>query len=593
MKALLSILLLASLSYLMNAQDLPYNKSIHQTQLEHYNSLDNSSANYYENLSSSFNKTATTKSSCNLNKVVYGWHPYWGGSTYQNYQWELLSHFSFFSYEVNASDGEAVSTHGWTSSSAVDSALASGNTKVTLTVTLFANHSTFFSNTIAQQTLISNLINLVQSRGAHGVNIDFESLPSSNKIDFAYFMVNLANQMHAAILNSEVSTVLYAVDWNDVFDFTLMEPTIDQYIIMGYDYYYKGSSTAGPCDPLYHFGSSYNYTLSKSITYYLDKGCPSEKLILGLPYYGYEWSTLSSNIPSSTTTFGSSKKLSYVMNNTSGDYSQANHQFDDDSYTDIYVYSNAGNIKQCFIAKESAFKKRLEHVNVSGIGGIGIWALGYDDGYNEFWNAINDYLTDCYFDSCSNSIHDFGGPNKDYYDNEDYIWTIAPDSATYLNIDFTFFDLESNYYYLYIYNGPNTSYPQIQGSPFTGTNSPGNFVATNGSVTFRFYSDIATTNPGFIANYQCYYIPYVGIEESSSIIELSIYPNPSSTIINIENNSNNDTKLDIYNYLGETIESYKLQNKCSVKVDISKFSNGIYFIKLYNSQKIYNFVVNK
>ena len=79
------------------------------------------------------------------------------------------------------------------------------------------------------------------------------------------------------------------------------------------------------------------------------------------------------------------------MNNISGNYSQANHQFDDDSYTDIYVYSSSGNTKQCFIAKESAFRKRLEHVNVSGIGGIGIWALGYDNGYNEFWNAINDY----------------------------------------------------------------------------------------------------------------------------------------------------------------------------------------------------------
>ena len=592
MKVLLSILFFSSLSYLINAQDLLYNKSIHQTQLEYYNSFDSTSATYYENSSSSYNKTVTSKSSCNLNKVVYGWHPYWGGSTYQNYQWELLSHFSFFCYEVDPSDGEPITTHGWSTSDAVDSALASGNTKVTLTVTLFSNHSTFFSSTTNQQTLISNLINLVQSRGAHGVNIDFEGLPSAYKIDFAYFMVNLANQMHAAIPNSEISTVLYAVDWNDVFDFTLMEPAVDQYIIMGYAYYYQGSSNSGPCDPLYHFGSSYNYTLSKSITYYLDKGCPSEKLILGLPYYGYEWSTATSSIPSSTTSSGLAKTFTQVMNNTYGNYSQANHQYDHDSYSDVYVFVDSTIYKQCFITLEDGFRKRLEHVNVSGIGGIGIWALGYDNGYNEFWNAINDYLTDCYIDSCTHSIHDFGGPNKDYYDNEDYIWTIAPDSATYLDIDFTSFDLESNYDYLYIYNGPDTSYTQIQGSPFTGTNSPGNFVATNGSVTFRFYSDVATTNPGFIANYQCYYTPYVGVEESSKI-ELSIYPNPSSKTINIENNSYNDSKLYIYNSYGKVIESYELYNRSRIKVDISEFSNGIYFIKLNNSQKVYNFVVNK
>ena len=29
-----------------------------------------------------------------------------------------LSHFSYFSYEVNANDGEAITTHGWSNSSA-------------------------------------------------------------------------------------------------------------------------------------------------------------------------------------------------------------------------------------------------------------------------------------------------------------------------------------------------------------------------------------------------------------------------------------------------------------------------------------------
>lgn len=57
-------------------------------------------------------------------------------------------------------------------------------------------------------------------------------------------------------------------------------------------------------------------------------------------------------------------------------------------------------------------QKRLQHMNTAGIGGIGIWALGYDDGYSELWNAISDFMTECYTDSCSGMIHDFGGPYK-------------------------------------------------------------------------------------------------------------------------------------------------------------------------------------
>lgn len=502
----MKILSVLSLVFIATQSFAQAPKSIHQEQLEEYNALGNASADFYEAIPNN-RSVAVPKMNCSLNKVVYGWHPYWVGSAYQNYQWDLLSHFSFFSYEVDAATGNADNTHGWATSAAVDAALASGTTKVTLCVTLFSDHTTFFGTAGAQQTLITNLINLVQSRGAHGVNIDFEGIPASQTTNFANFMVDLANQMHAAIPGSEVSTVLYAVDWSNVFDFSIMEPAVDHYIIMGYAYYYSGSSTAGPTDPLYHFGSSYNYTLSKTITYYLDKGCPKEKLVLGLPSYGYEWSTSGATIPSSTTGSGSAKTYQVIMDNVSGNYSQANHQWVGDPATDAFVFNSSGN-KQCFISQDSAWRKRLEHVNHTGIAGIGIWALGYDDGYTELWDAMRDYLTDCHEDPCSGTIHDFGGPTKNYYDDEDYTWTISPPGASTIDVSFTSFDVEEDWDYLYIFDGPDDQSPQISGSPFTGTNGPGSFTTTGGSVTFRFISDGATVTPGFNATYQCNTIPF-------------------------------------------------------------------------------------
>ncbi len=477
-------------------------QSIHEQELNHYNSLGNDNAVYYENTTSAAIMPPKKKSACNLDKVTYGWHPYWIGNAYQNYDWDLLSHFSFFSYEVNSSTGEANSTHGWATSAAVDAALASGNTKVTLCATLFSGHNTFFGSSTAQQTLITNLINLVQSRGAHGVQIDFEGLPASQKTNFANFMVDLSNQMHAAIPGSEVSTVLYAVDWSNVFDFGIMEPEVDHYIIMGYAYYYQGSSSTGPCDPLYHFGSTYNFSLSQSTSYYLDQGCPKDKFILGLPYYGYEWPTTSLTIPSATTGSGSAKTYAVVKNNSSGNYSAANHTWDQDSYTDIFAFNNGSN-KQTFITMEDGFNKRLEFVEQTDIGGMGIWALGYDDGRTEFWDAIETHLTDCQADACTGTIHDFGGPHKDYYNDEDYTWTIDPPGTTALTFNFTEFDVEANYDYLYIYDGADVNATQIVGSPFTGTTSPGTFTSSSGAVTFRWTSDGATVAPGFIANWTC------------------------------------------------------------------------------------------
>lgn len=483
-------------SFISNGQ------SIHQSQLEYYNSLGNATADYYESLPAK-KTNPSPKLNCTLDKKVYGWHPYWVGSAYQNYQWDLLSHLSFFSYEVDHTSGNALSTHGWATSAAVNAALSSGTTKVTLCVTLFSNHATFLTNSTAKQTLITNLITLINSRGAHGVNIDFEGLPSSQATNFANFMVDLSNQMHAAIPGSEVSTVLYSVDWNSVFNFQIMEPEVDYYIIMGYDYYYSGSSTAGPNDPLYHFGTSYNYTLSRSITDYLNVGCPKDKLILGLPNYGREWSTTSLTVPSGTTATGVSRTYSYIKNNSTGFYSAANHTYEANSESDMFLFMNGGTPKQCFITLENAFNERLQHVVNAGIGGIGIWALGYDDGYTELWDVIESKMTDCYVDSCSGTIHDFGGPLKNYYNNENYTWTVAPPNATSLDINFNLFNVELNYDYLYIYDGNSIAAPQIAGSPFTGTNSPGIFTTSSGAVTFRFTTDISTVNSGFLATYTC------------------------------------------------------------------------------------------
>jgi spore germination protein YaaH/PKD repeat protein len=487
-------------SFLLSMTPFIAQISIMQEESLHYGAM-GLDASQYEVIPNLSTKSYKNRSNCELNKIVYGWHPYWGGTNYLNYDWDLLTHMSFFSYEVNASTGNANTTNGWATSQAVNAALASGNTKVTLCVTLFSDFNTFFGSATAPQTLITNLINLVQTRGAHGVNIDFEGMTSTHKTNFANFMVNLANQMHAAIPGSEVSTVLYAVEWSDIFDFTIMNQAVDHYIVMGYDYYWSGSANAGPNDPLYHFGSTYNYTLSRSTSYYLHKGAPLNKLVLGLPYYGREWPTSSTTLGASTTGSGDSRTYAVVKNNASGNFSAANHQQETDSYTDVFVF-NSGGTRQCYIALEDNFRKRLEHVNQSGIAGIGIWALGYDNGYNELWDAIEDYMTECYQDPCPAAIHDFGGP-KNYYNNENYTWTVAPPGATSITLTFSSFDMETNYDYLYIYDGASIASPQVTGSPFSGTALPPVITSSGGALTFRFTSDNTTTRPGFVASYTC------------------------------------------------------------------------------------------
>ncbi|MBI4929443.1 MAG: T9SS type A sorting domain-containing protein [Bacteroidetes bacterium] len=513
-------------------------KSIHQEQSETYSKYNFTSEKEWDALrvaeseKSSELKKNETPQICTLNKRVFGWNPYWAGSAYNNYRWNLLSDLCHFSYEVDAATGNAISTHGWATDAAVTTAKNNG-VKIHLCATLFSNHATFLTNSTAKQTFITNMINLMQSRGGNGVNIDFEAAPASQSANITAFMIDLCNQMHAANPNYEVSIALPSVDWSAVWDVNAMKNYVDLFIIMGYDYYYSGSATAGPSDPLYNFQTSYNYTHTKSISYYLNKGVPNAKLLLGLPYYGEEWPTSALTIPSATTGTGSARFFYQVKANSNGYYS--NPQWDANSYSVYYAFNNGGN-RQLFLNSGYSLGKRFDVVNQFGIGGIGIWALSYDDGYTDYWDKIRDKFSDCGTVACVDTIFDMGGPNRNYYDNEKYTYTIAPTGATSVSLVFSSFSTEVNYDSLWIYDGTSTASPLI--GSYTGTNSPGTINSTGAALTLRWKSDGSTVNSGWKATWNC---------ASSPPSNLSVTQNncPSIGVVLNWNNSGNGWFVDV------------------------------------------------
>ncbi len=441
-------------------------------------------------------KKIKSQGGCNLNKIVFGWNPYWiSSSQYNNYDYSLLSDLSFFSYEVNANTGAANTTNGWMTNGAVTNAQNAG-CRVNLCATLFANHATFLNSTSAKNNFISTIISLVQQRNGNGVNIDFEGMAASNRNAFAGFMVQLGNQLHAAIPGSQLSIALPSVDWGNVMDVQTMGSAVDLFLIMGYDYYWRGSSNAGPVSPLNHGNFWNGIDCSRSIVYYLDAGVPANKLALGVPYYGYDWPTTSNALNSTTTGQGTSVVYYNAIPN-SQNYGRI---WDVASSTPHYTYNSSG-WRQCFYDDEQSLTSKYERVNFLNLAGIGIWALGYDDGYVACWDAIKNNFTNCAAPQpCSDTITDIGGPG-DYYDDENWTYTIAPQGAQQVTLSFSSFDLETNYDFLYVYDGPTITSPLI--GTYTGNTNPGTLTATSGQMTLRFTSDGNTTNQGWTAVWNC------------------------------------------------------------------------------------------
>ena len=108
------------------------------------------------------------------------------------------------------------------------------------------------------------------------------------------------------------------------------------------------------------------------------------------------------------------------------------------------------------------------------------------------------------FETCDALFYDSGGPDSNYGNNLDYTLTFYPaTSGAKVIVDFSEFNVESNYDYLYIYDGTSTSATQI--GQYSGTTSPGTITATNdeGALTFRFTSDHSVNKTGWVATVSC------------------------------------------------------------------------------------------
>jgi hypothetical protein len=139
------------------------------------------------------------------------------------------------------------------------------------------------------------------------------------------------------------------------------------------------------------------------------------------------------------------------------------------------------------------------------------------------YNMANETVTTCmayFFDS--------GGPGGQYGNDADLTMTFLPASAEgMIKAEFTMFDLEPNYDYLYVYNGADASAPELPGSPFSGTTSPGTLMAMNpeGALTFKFTSDGSVTKDGWEAQITCFDL--IGVPECAT------NPNPEPGTQNV------------------------------------------------------------
>jgi spore germination protein YaaH len=379
---IIQIICLAVICSLAYSQDPDSTrKSIHQIESEYYGTLKKSAFEAWpEELS--FPASLETSVTRAISRRVLGWHPYWASSSAPNYyDYNNLTHIAYFSYEVDTATGYYSSIHEWSTTTLISYAHLRG-TKVLLTVTNFgtSRNTKLLSDTVKQNKLINTLITLLKDRNGDGVNFDFESVGSSQRANLVKFMTKASKAIKKELPAAEISMASPAVDWNGSWDFKALSDVCDYLVIMGYDYYYSGSSTAGPVAPL----ENETYNITRTVYTYQIAGVAPEKLMLGVPWYGYDW-PVSGNQRKATSTGSATARIYTAAKSLSKSNGST---FDELTKVPWVSYKNGTIWRQMWYDDTVSLALKYGLVNSKSMAGIGIWALSYEGGSAEMWRTI-------------------------------------------------------------------------------------------------------------------------------------------------------------------------------------------------------------
>lgn len=332
---------------------------------------------------------------------VFGFAPYWTFDKLDNVNFNVLTTFAYFSITVNP-DGnldqydQGYITFQSSSATEIFKKAHSYGTRVVLTLTQMDNYSIeqILDSKDAQRTVIEQAVDLVDKRGIDGINVDFEYAgdPGQDYRDkFSKFAADLTLAMHQRVRDSRVTVSMYAASAKDpkIYDVAKIAASTDGIFMMAYDFAVLGADNAMPTAPLYgHKEGKYWYDVSTAVSDFLTK-MPANKLILGVPWYGYNYAVYAP--------YENAPTLPYYA--TTQTYSVAK----DNGQPDMTGWDNAGKVgwrayydnysgvwRFLFLDDVRSLREKIDFAHQKNLAGVGMWALGFDGGKSDFWNLLKE-----------------------------------------------------------------------------------------------------------------------------------------------------------------------------------------------------------
>ena len=293
-----------------------------------------------------------------------------------------LTYLSLFSYQIK-SDG---SLTGLYEETLINTARNAQVAPVMVVTNINSNGgfdsalaSTILNNTQMQDILINNIITILTDKNYYGVDIDFEYLYANDRETYIAFLTKLKARLSA--INKYLS-VAVAPKYRDnqqgilyeAHDYSAIGRIADRVIIMTYEWgYVYGEPMA--ISPLSEVEAVIRYAVTR---------IPSEKILMGMPNYAYDWKLpwMQGNVAETLT---NTQALERAIANG------ATIQFDQRAQAPYFNYVDANGVSHVVWFDDArSIQSRLNLVTKYNLAGISYWTI------NNF-SAVNYYTLNSMF----------------------------------------------------------------------------------------------------------------------------------------------------------------------------------------------------
>ncbi len=278
-----------------------------------------------------------------------------------------LTYLSIFSYQVLA-DGSLVEIDdtqliqaAW--QAGVAPMMVITNIEATAGFSSALAHTILTDNQV-QQTLLSNIIAVLDSKSFYGLNIDFEYVYPIDRLAYNQFLQTVTERLRslgyftAITVAPKVSAGQLGAQY-EAYEYPALGILVNRVILATYEWGY----TFGPpiaTSPVEQVQRVLDYAISV---------IPSQKILMGMPNYGFDWT-----LPYQA--FSSARTVSFNEAEALAASTGAEIRFDPGTQVSYFNYVDDGGVQHVVsFDNEIGIRYRLEFVSSYNLGGVSFWTI--------------------------------------------------------------------------------------------------------------------------------------------------------------------------------------------------------------------------